>query len=114
MVKRYVFRIRKAEKAIFDAIESGRKKVETRAASVRYRDIKAGDEITFVCGSSKLKKKVTRARRFDSVDAMLRIYKARNINPESSSKEDLQKMYDHFPAYGDKIRKRGLIVLELK
>ena len=43
---------------IFNAIKSGQKKVETRAATVKYKNIKEGDEVVFVCGKDKFSKQV--------------------------------------------------------
>ncbi len=44
-----VFRFRTINKDIFEAIKSGKKKVETRAATEKYRNIKAGDTVKLVC-----------------------------------------------------------------
>lgn len=50
----YMLRFRAINRDTFQAIRVGTKKVETRAATIKYRDIKVGDVITFVCGPRSL------------------------------------------------------------
>ena len=99
---------------IFEAIKKSKKKVETRAATVRYRDIKAGDTVRFVCGDKKFEKKVSGVKIFRTITAMLKKYKAKEINPNVNSNKELRDLYYSFSGYREKINKYGLIVLELK
>lgn len=69
-----VFRFRQVDRDIFESIRSGVKRVETRAASKRYQEIKTGDEITLVCGKDKFKRKVKKVSYFSSVEDLLKIY----------------------------------------
>ncbi|MBI5913245.1 hypothetical protein HY839_02260 [Candidatus Azambacteria bacterium] len=41
-------KFRAKNRDIFEAIRDGRKKVETRAATEKFRDIKSGDTVTLV------------------------------------------------------------------
>ena len=55
--KTHTIRFRAINKDIFDAIKSGKKKIETRAATVRCRNIKAGEGVLLVCGKGRFSKK---------------------------------------------------------
>jgi len=89
------------------------KKVETRAGSPMYVGIKAGDIITFVCGKDKLKKKVKRAQKFKSIKTLHKVYKPVEINPRIKTVKESERMYYSFPGYRNRIKKYGLIALEL-
>ena len=107
-------RFREADRNIFEAIRKGKKKVETRAASPKFINIKTGDYVKLVCGKDSFKKRVKGAKIFKTISAILRKYKAKEINPLAKSKSDLENMYDSFPNYREKIKEYGLMVLELK
>ena len=116
--KKYVLRFGVANKDIFDAIKEGRKKIETRAATKKYCNIKAGDVVVLSYGAhksaQKFEKRVRSAHIFKTIRAMLRNYKPKEINPKVSTESELIDMYYSFPDYRDKIKKFGLIALELK
>jgi ASC-1-like (ASCH) protein len=107
-------RFREVDRDIFEAIRKGKKKVETRAASPRFIKMKTGDCLKLVCGKDSFEKRVKKARIFKTISAMLKKYKAKEINPLAKSKNDLESMYDSFPNYREKIKKYGLMVLELE
>lgn len=111
---RYTLRFRAINRDTFQAIRDGRKKVETRAATVRYRDIKVGDVIAFVCGKEKFERRVRTATKFKTVAAMLKTYAAQDISPNYSTAKELRAKYNTFPGYREKIKKFGLIALELR
>lgn len=111
---RYTLRFRAINRDTFQAIRDGRKKVETRAATVRYRDIKAGDAVTFVCGKEKFERRVKRATTFKTITAMLRTYNVSDISPNYSTAKELRAKYNTFHGYREKIKKFGLIALELE
>ncbi len=98
----------------FLAIKNRRKKVETRAATMRYQNIKAGDKIVFVCGRERFSKIVKKVKKFKTIDVMLKEYKVKDINPKISSKAELIAKYNSFHGYKEKIKKFGLAALELK
>jgi ASC-1-like (ASCH) protein len=112
--KTYKLRFREIDRNIFDAIRKGKKKVETRAATEKYMNLKRGDATTFVCGKSKFKKKIKRVIKFKTIDGLVRKFKPVQINPSCRTKKELEEMYYSFPKYKEKIKKFGLIVLELK
>jgi len=107
-------RCREADRAIFDAVRSGRKTVETRAATARYRGIANGDRVAFVCGRDRFVKRVKKARLFRSLPALLRRYRVRDVNPDVRTAAELKAMYESFSGYKEKIKKFGLIALELE
>ncbi|OGF87223.1 hypothetical protein A3B19_03230 [Candidatus Giovannonibacteria bacterium RIFCSPLOWO2_01_FULL_46_32] len=52
--KKIILRFRAINQDIFLAIKNGRKKIETRAASKRFRSIKSGDKLILICGKEKI------------------------------------------------------------
>ena len=112
--KIYILRFRAAGKDIFEAIKLGRKKVETRAATEKYRKIGKGDKVCLVCGREKFTKRVVAARVFLTIAALLKKYRPSQINPKIKTEAELRKMYYSFPGSREKIKKYGLIAWELK
>ncbi len=110
----FSLRFREENRDIFRAIRNGRKKVETRAATERYRKIKTGDIIKFVCGKDGFEKQVSKAEVFKTIRALLRVYGVKEINPSIDSEKELRELYNTFPSYREKIKKCGLIALELR
>jgi ASC-1-like (ASCH) protein len=106
-------RFRAINQDIFEAIKNGTKKVETRAASPKFSGIKAGDTIILKCGREKMAKKVKKTKIFKGPKELLLEYKLGLLGPGLRSEKDLEKMYYSFPGYKKKIKKYGLIALEL-
>lgn len=104
----------KINKDIFIAIQNGSKSVETRAATVKYKNIKPGEKVIFSCDKETFEKIISRVTHFDSIESMLREYKPSDINPWIQTKEELEKMYDSFPGYKEKIQKEGIVAFEFK
>jgi len=113
-MKVYTLRIRASDKKIFTAIKTGAKKVETRAASSKYAAMQAGDEVVFVCGKERFTKTISSAKIYKSLPALLRAHKPAEINPAMRTARELREMYASFPGYEAKIRRFGLIALELE
>lgn len=55
-----VFKFRQENRDIFEAIKSGTKKIETRAATAKYKDINVGDIVKFSCGSDSFEKRAAK------------------------------------------------------
>lgn len=106
-------RFRAVNRDIFEAIRSGKKRVETRAATHKYNNVKAGDKIRLVCGKSSFQKSAKKVRVFKTIELLLQIYPVKDINPNISSKEELMKMYYSFPGYRQKIEQYGILAIEL-
>jgi len=112
--KSYVLRFREVNRDIFNSIKKGKKKIETRAATVKYRNIKVGDSVILVCGGDRFTKIVVSTRIFSGVPSMLKMYSAKEINPNVKTSEELLKIYFSFPGYREKLKKFGLITIELR
>ncbi|MEK9152290.1 MAG: hypothetical protein AAB692_02895 [Patescibacteria group bacterium] len=113
MPKRRVFRFREENRDIFEMIRSGKKRIETRAASPKYIDIQAGDQAVLVCGPDRFLKRIRAVRHFRTVAAMLKVYGVRKISPRIASAAALHKVYAGFPGYKEKIRAHGILAFEL-
>lgn len=111
--KTYILKFRAVDQEIFEAVLNGKKKVETRAFTAKYKDIKAGDELIFSCGKDKFSKKIKKVKVFKSIADLLKKYKPRQINPNCKTTEELTAMYHGFPGYKEKIKKSGLLAMEL-
>lgn len=90
------------------------KTVETRAATEKYKNIKAGDGVCIICGKEVIVKYVKRVRYFRSIVSMLRAVPYRKINPLFSSVAAAERIYYGYPGYREKIKKFGLVALELE
>src|SRR3989338_2680824 len=111
---KHTIKFRATNKDIFLDIKYGKKTVETRAATERYQDIKAGDIIVLVCGEERFKKKVKKARIFKSIKALLKIYPLKKIMPGMTTEKEWREELYTYPNYKEKIQKHGIIALELK
>lgn len=109
-----ILKFNKINRDMFLMIRNGQKTIETRAATKKYRDIKTGDQIIFVCGKEKFIKKVKIVRIYKSISSLIRKYKPIQIVPTIKTSKELEKVYLSFPNYKEKIKKYGLIALELK
>ena len=67
-----ILRFRAINKDIFKAIRNGKKKVETRAATERYRNIKIGDTIKLICGKYSFEMKVKKVKIYKTITALNR------------------------------------------
>jgi ASC-1-like (ASCH) protein len=107
-------KFRAVNRDIFEAIRSGRKKVGTRSATKKYKKVKVGDKLMFVCKFKKFEKVVKKVTIFKTIRALVNKYKPSQINPCCKTEAELRDMYYTFPGYKDKIKKFGLIAFELK
>lgn len=101
------------DKDIFDAIRMGTKKVDTRAASSKFVNIKAGDVLKIVCGKDYFEKVAKKVTIFKTIEELLENYSVEEINPAMKTAEELRQMYYSFPGYREKIEQYGIIAIEL-
>ena len=113
MKKTYTLRFRAVNRDIFEAILDGKKKVETRAATKKYIDIKTGDILVFVCGKERFEKEIKKVKIFKSISSLVKKYSPQEINPKAKSEKDLRDIYYSFPGYREKIQKFGIVAMEL-
>ncbi|MEK7228070.1 MAG: ASCH domain-containing protein [Patescibacteria group bacterium] len=114
--KNKIHRLRFAakNKETWDFIKSGKKKVETRAGTIKYQRVQKGDTLVLCCGKSHLEKKVKKVRHFKALDSILRAYKYSQINPGIKSKQEMVDRWYSFPGYKEKIKEFGILAFELE
>ena len=98
---------------IFEAIGSGEKKVDTRAASPKFINIKSGDVLKIVCGKDYFERVAKKVTIFKTIEELLENYKVEDINPSMKTVDELNQMYYSFPGYREKIEQYGIIAIEL-
>ena len=113
-MSKHTVKFRAVNRDIFLDIKSGKKSVETRAATERYQNIKAGDIIVLVCGKERFQKKIKKARIFKSIRALIKTYPIKKIMPGMTTEKELREAYYGYPGYKEKIQKHGIVALELK
>lgn len=101
------------DRDIFDAIRTGIKKVDTRAASSKFADIKASDVLRMVCGKDYFERVAKKVTIFKTIEELLANYKVEDINPAMKTADELKQMYYSFPGYREKIEQYGIIAIEL-
>jgi ASC-1-like (ASCH) protein len=114
--KAKVHRLRFAakNKQTWDFIVSGKKKIETRAGTVKYQRVQKGDTLLLCCGKNHLEKKVKNVKHFKTLDAILKFYKYSDINPGVKSKQEMIDRWYSFPNYKEKIKEFGILAFELE
>lgn len=112
-MKRYRLVFRSADHDIFMEIVHGIKTIETRAATSKYKVIKPGDILTFVCGKETYEKEVIKVTHFQSLHAMLNELPLHAILPSAKTTQEAEAIYASFPRYKEKIEKEGILALHL-
>jgi len=98
----------------FELIKTHKKKIETRAGNPEYIKIKDGDTIEFSCQNQTLLKQAKRVLHYKTLDELFDNFKPKEINPTLSSYKELKDKYASFPDYEERIKKYGILVLELE
>jgi ASC-1-like (ASCH) protein len=93
----------------FDAIVDGRKTIESRAATPRYRKVAVGDELVIRCGKYTITKVVKRVEIYPSIDELLAGVGLNNVMPLVKSGEQAKQEWYSYPGYRDKIAQHGLV-----
>ena len=101
-------------KDIFEIIRRGGKKVETRAATPKYQQIKEGSVVIFFCEGEQFEKKVSKVNYFKSIESLLETYAPEEINPRLKTKEEIIELYYSFRNYKEKIEEFGLVAIEVQ
>jgi len=111
---KYNLTIRQVDRVIFDSIKNSQKTIETRAATDKYRKIKAGDILVFACGDEKLEKQIARVDYYKNIDEMTKAINFKSVMPFVGSTDEMEKVYFGFSGYKEKINKFGLVAFKLK
>lgn len=109
-----MLKFRTVNSDVFTAILDGSKKIETRAATPKYRDVKVGDILVLTCGRKRIEKRVVKVELFKTIGALLKIYQPEEINPKICSSKEAREMWYSFPGYKEKIKKFGLVAWNLQ
>lgn len=112
--KTYTLRFAKANIETWELIKSGKKKVETRAATIKYLPIKKGDTLILSCSGKKFQKKIKKATHFKTLTSLFRKYSPNTIHPGIGSVKNMIAQYHSFPGYEEKIEEFGILAFELE
>jgi len=104
-----VLRFREVDRDKFNDIILGRKTIETRAATVKYRKIQQRDNLVIVCGNDRIVKQVKRIERYESLEETFKNINFNKILPNAGSVDMAMKIYNSFPGYKEKIKQNGLL-----
>ena len=112
--KIYTLRFAAINTQTWDFIKNGKKKIETRANTIKYASAAAGDTLILSCAGKKFKKKVKKVTRFKSIGALLKVYAPESINPGIYTRVETEAIYARYPGYSEKIKEFGIIAFELE
>src|SRR5688500_9177803 len=112
-MKNYRLVFRENDRDKFDDIENGHKSIETRAATIKYKPIEAGDSLTFVCGHVEITRLVTKVEHYNSLEEMFTHLPLGQILPSARTADDAKKVYYSFPGYKEKIDTSGILAFHL-
>lgn len=113
-VKDYRLVIREADRRVFNQIVTGQKTIETRAATGKYRNVGAGDRLTFQCGGDSVTKTVAGSAHYGTLDELYRQVPVAKVLPSARSLEEAKQVHLSFPGYQAKIEAHGVMAFELK
>lgn len=109
----YLLKFRKNDRHFFEALLSGKKTIETRAATPKYRAVRTGDNLEFLYGQTRLVRKVKKTLRFKSVEEMIEKIGWVKVMPFARDPEAVKRAYFSFPGYREKIGRFGLVAFFL-
>ena len=112
-MKKWILRFRAVDKNNFIEIKNGKKVIETRAATPKYRQIKEGDILEIVCGNQRIQKKIKRVHIFKSIGGMIKAIPFHKIMPSVKSLSEMRQIYYSYPGYREKLKKHGVIAFEI-
>lgn len=111
MKHRLIFRA--SDKAEFQALVEGRKSIETRAATPKYRKVEVGDTLVISCGGEQIEKTVRHVSIYDSIDSLLANEKLAEIMPLAKDEAEARKAWHSYPGYDEKIAKYGIVAWQI-
>lgn len=107
--RKWILRFRAKDRGNFLEIKGGKKKIETRAATDKYRKILKGDTLVFTCGKERLEKKIKKVEIYRSLDAMFKAVNPKHIMPSVPTTTEMKKIYYSYPGYKEKLKEFGVI-----
>lgn len=112
-MKIHTLKFEEVDRARFNEVRDGTKKIETRAMNEKYDSIEQGDEIMFTCGEDHFTKKVSKTYHWPTVEAMLIEVPLDKVMPGLLTVEEAKNRYSTYPGYMEKIEKGGILGFEL-
>lgn len=112
-MKNYRLVIRKVDRHVFDEIADGRKSIETRAATDKYKHVSTGDLLTFTCEGELLTKTVTSVDHYKSIDDMYKLIPVSKVLPSASNVDEAKRIHFSFPGYKEKLEAFGVMAFGL-
>ena len=112
-MKDHTLVMREVDRSIFEDIVSGKKTIETRAATEKYRAIKSGNTLTFKCGEDKVTKVVEKSQHYKSLEDMFTHLPMALVLPNAVDLENAKAIYYSFPKYEEKIATYGIMAFSL-
>lgn len=113
MAKNWRLVFREVDRINFERVRNGEKAIETRAATVKYKPIAAGDTVTFACGEDTFTKTITKVYHWPSVDELLKEVPLKRVMPDVETPDQMRRKYASYPGYEEKIEKFGIIGFEM-
>ena len=101
-------------RATFEAIQSGKKTIETRAGSPAYNLIRVGDVVEFSCGNDTFEKRVTSVQHYATLEELFAVYAPIEMNPAWTTYEEARVAYAVFPGYESRLKQYGVLVFKLE
>lgn len=105
----------------FEAIKSGKKKIETRTKTehndfMDYDQMKPGDILTFTKSSTgeKLTTEILGVRHYSDVASMFDAEGQENCMSYDAPRDEAIKSYDKLTGYTEGIKKYGIWAIEIK
>lgn len=108
-MKKHTLKFRASDKAEYQTIVDGRKSVETRAATPKYRKVEVGDTLVISCGGEQVEKEVRHVSIYNSIDSLLANEKLAYIMPLAKDEAEAHQAWHSYPGYDEKIAKYGLV-----
>ena len=112
-MKKHILRFREVDRDSLNNILRGKKTVETRAATTKFKNIQKGDMLVFVCGKNKAERLVKKVSLFKSIKDLFDAHPVSSVVPRTRSLKDAAKRFYSFPGYKEKIKKFGIIAFEI-
>ena len=99
----------------FNAIKIGLKTVEGRPNSLKFKDLRSGDKISFICVSTNelIYCTVVAVRVHRSFYEMLQAHGLQNMLPGVTDIQQGVAVYENFPGYREKVKNNGAIAIKI-
>ncbi len=112
-MKSHTIHFREQDKNNFDALQSGEKIIESRAATGKFVSIEVGDELVFECAGETFSKTVKKRYHWGTVEQMVADVPLKRVIPWVDTLQEAKAVYASFPGYEEKIKEFGILGFEV-